>query len=293
MSINIKKDRFNILHKLLFKLAGPFLSDELYAKYTMRRWFGEFNINEPKTFNEKLQWLKLNDRKNIYSRLADKYAVKEVVADIIGSKYVIDTHFVIDSTDELKFEDLPDNFVLKTNNSSGGNIIVTDKNNFDFSNAKSKLKSWMKQNYYRQGREWIYRDIKPKIICEKLLFDESGGIPSDYKIFCFHGVPKYIQVDLGRFVDHKRIFYDIDWIKQPFNTLYEYCDQVVDRPINLNDMLEIAAKLSADITFCRVDLYSIPEIYFGEITFYPENGVGPFTINEWDLKFGNLVKIIK
>lgn len=293
MAGNIKKDRFSVFQKILYKVFCPILSDHLYAKLTMSRWFENSDIDSPTTFNEKLQWLKLNDRQALYSDLADKYKAKNIVSNIIGDKYIIKTHMSFDSVDELNVISLPTKFVLKTNNSSGGNIIVKNKATIDFNEVKVKLNSWMKQNYYNKGREWVYRDIKKKIICEELLSDESGDIPYDFKFFCFHGVPKYIQVDIDRFSEHKRVFYDVNWVKQPFNTLYEYCELEIEKPKRLDEMLEIASKLSSKIVFCRVDLYSTPNVFFGEITFYPENGIGPFTLPEWDLKFGSLINLPK
>ena len=293
MKKDMRCEKFNFPQRLAFKLFRRYLTDYQFAKYSMLRWFGSVDIKKPQTFNEKLQWLKLNDRKPHYSDLADKIEVKKVINAMLGPEYITKTLKIWDSVDDISIEEIPSQCVIKTNHGSGGNILVRDKNNFDLGEVKRLLKKWTNTNYYNAGREWVYKDIKPRIFCEELLTDNNGNVPNDFKIFCFNGKAHYIQVDLDRFSKHERIFYDRNWIKQPFNILYPYSARELTKPKCLDLMLDLAEKIAVGIPFARIDFYSLPEIKFGEITFYPENGSGPFTPSLWDLKLGNLIKLEK
>jgi hypothetical protein len=244
----------------------------------------------PQTFNDKLQWLKLYDRKPEYVQMVDKYEVRKYIADKIGEKYLISLIGVWDKFDDINFNDLPDQFVLKCTHNSGGIIICRDKRCFNMQYARRKMKSWLGHNFYYYGREWPYKNVKPRIIAEKYMADESGIELKDYKIHCFHGEPKIIQVDFGRFTNrHKRNFYSLAWEYQPFSLLYPtHQETKIKKPESLIVMLQLAKKLSQNIPYIRVDLYSImQEIYFGELTFYHGSGYEKFNPPEWNKVFGD------
>ena len=248
-------------------------------------------MDQPLTFNEKIQWLKLYDRNPLYPVLADKYAVREYVRDCVGEKYLNDLLGVYTSAEDIPFASLPDEFVLKVTNGSGWNIICPDKQALSWNSSKDKLNKWLRSDYYRLGREWAYKNIEPKIICEKFLRDERGKIPKDFKFFCFNGVPRLIQVDSERFEHHTRAFYDPQWNKLPFELLYPSHQEDMQKPGRLEEMLSVAASISKEIPFCRVDLYSLPRIVFGEITFYPGNGVETFKPEGFDAHWGEHIEL--
>ena len=256
--------------------------------------FGKrLNLKNPRTFNEKIQWLKLYDRKPEYTVMVDKYEAKKYIADIIGEQYVIPTLGVWDSFDDIDFDALPDSFVIKCTHDSGGLVICRDKSKLDLAAARKKIEKCFKNNYYHTAREWPYKDVKPRIIAEPYLVDESGVELKDYKIFCCNGVAKYIEVDFNRHIVHKLNPYDFDW--NPLN----FCDKSkndyganIPKPKRLEDIRSIAEKLSANMTFLRVDFYSIDEqIYVGELTLYPGGGFVAFEPEEWDLKIGEWITL--
>ena len=245
-------------------------------------------LDRPQDFNEKMQWLKLNWREEKLSVLADKFAVRDVVAAQAGPEILNELYGVYDRAEEINFAVLPKQFVLKATHGCGWNIICPDKKALDWEEARRKLACWLRNNYYFIGREWAYRDIKPRLICERYLHDRQGNPPIDYKIFCFNGVPRSISVCLERFVDLHYATYDTDWNKMDF--FYEGIkDPVtpVPRPPNLDAMLEIARKLSVGLPFVRVDLYLVKgRIIFGELTFYPNNGIVKITPQRWLDQYG-------
>ena len=267
------------------------------AEYLERRFkwkMGyELDINHPKTFNEKLQWLKLYDRKSEYTRMVDKYEMKQYIEEKIGSGYTVPTLGVWDSFDEIDFSKLPDQFVLKCTHDSGSIVIVDDKKNFDKEEARRILNRSLGINSYWISREWPYKNVHSRIIAEKYMVDESGFELKDYKIFCFNGGPEYIEVDFNRFIEHKLNPYDFEW--NPLN----FCDKSkndysadIKRPKRLTDMYNIAAELSKDMKFLRVDFYSIEnEIYVGELTLYPGGGFIQFDPSSVDLKYGQLLDL--
>lgn len=284
--------------KMVFMtLAGRGLfpmSDEKYLKRKFKRDMGyELDLDNPRTFNEKLQWLKLYDRKPIYTTMVDKYAAKEYAAKIIGEEYIIPTLGVWDSFDEIDFDSLPEQFVLKCTHDSGGVVICKDKSVFDKKAARKKLNHALKRNYYYSGREWPYKDVKPRIIAEKYLKENAGDTLHDYKVFNFAGQPEIIQIDYDRFTEHTRDLYDKNW---------EYIDAELQypmkqenhmvRPDSLKKMLDLAERLSKECAFLRTDFYNIEnKLYVGELTFYPESGFGKFRPEEWDEKLGRLIKL--
>lgn len=280
--------------KKLLKSIMRQLPDKLYLQIKYLYMFKSMlNLKQPKTFNEKLQWLKLNYRKPYLTVCADKAAVKDYVSDIIGENHIIPTLGVYESFDEIKFEDLPEQFVLKTTHDSGGVIICEDKLTFNKEAAKEKLEKSLKTDFFQYGREWAYKDVPRRIIAEKYMVDESGTELKDYKFFCFNGVPRLIQLDYNRFVNHCRNLYDLEW--NLLEIRYGYptdANQSFEKPAFLDEMLALASQLSAGIPFVRVDFYMTEkEIFFGEMTFYPEAGFCQFQPQSFDLELGEYLSL--
>jgi hypothetical protein len=249
------------------------------------------NLDNPKTFSEKIQWIKIYDRNPIFTKLSNKIEVREFVADRISFDVLPKHHFSVNDVSKIDFHKLPTSFVFKAAHGSGMNLICRDIKNLDINMCKRELIAWMKTDYYRCGREWCYKNSRRAIICEELLVDENGQLPIDYKFFCFNGKAKYIQVDVDRFTSHSRVFYDINWEKQDFTLEYPLYEGDVPRPTNLNGMIDVAVRLSSAFSFCRVDLYALPKIRFGEMTFYPGNGQEVFKPIHYDTVLGNYLTI--
>jgi hypothetical protein len=299
--------------KLLINL-GKKLSDDVYLKRQFKLALGKtLNLDNTKTFNEKIQWLKLYDRKPEYTCMADKIEVRNYINGLfalphdmnIGTKereelaqLRVQLHFIPllgiwDSFDEIDFDRLPEQFVLKCNHDSGSVIICKNKKLFDFKTAQEKIEEALKRNYYWFSREYPYKNIKPKILAEALMIDESGTELKDYKFLAFEGEVSFIWVDYNRFTRHKRNFYNTNWDIQDFSLQYPHDkNHIIDKPKKLDVMLKMATVLSAGIPHIRVDFYCINDkIYFGELTFYPEAGYGKFTPEEWDYKLGSLITL--
>lgn len=280
---------------LLYLLKQPFIgkmfSDEIYLKIVYRIAMGKkLDLDDPKTFNEKLQWLKLHNRKPEYTQMVDKYAVREYIAEKLGEEYLIPLLGVWDDPDDIDFDVLPDKFVLKCNHNSGkGMCICKDKSKLDIEKVRKELKEGLKQDYYLTGREWPYKNVERKIIAEKYMTDKKQDDLVDYKFMCFNGKVVCTFVFSGRFSEkgvHMTAF-DREWNVMPFRRSYPYLKDGFPKPYNYEKMLEIAEKLSDKIPFVRVDLYEINEkIYFGELTFFPVSGFGEFRPEEWDEKIG-------
>jgi hypothetical protein len=263
-------------------------SEKYYLKKTFKKQLGyKLNLNNPKTLNEKIQWLKLYDRTPLHTLSADKYAVRDYIKKKIGPEYLIPLFLKTNKPEEINVANLPDEpCIIKTNHDSGGGIFVKDKNNLDYKKTRMLLKRRLGKNYYWAKKEWQYKNIKPCIIVEKLLKDEKGKIPSDYKFHCFNGKLVFIQVDLDRATDHKRNLYNYKWDFLDFKWIYEN-GEVEERPQEFEKMKALAEKIAKDFIYVRVDFYNIgKEIYFGELTFHSESGFGRFTPQEWDLKLG-------
>jgi hypothetical protein len=268
------------------------ISDEDYInklyKNTLKK---NPNLNHPQTFNEKLQWLKLNYRNPLMIKCADKFEVRQYLQEK-GYDYLLNdliAHY--DSVEDIDIAELPERFVLKGSHGSGWNLIVKDKSQINWTIWKKIMRSWMKQNLYYFGREWVYKDIKPRIICEKYLEDGSGEL-RDYKFFCFNGEPKLIQVDIGRFSNHRRNIYDIKWNLQPFKINYDNSAYAVEKPMNLEAMVRIAKDLSYEFPHVRVDFYEVKgKLYFGELTFFHESGTGKFQPEEYDYLIGEWLNL--
>lgn len=265
---------------------------ELRDLYRLRT--GEdIDIDHPKTFNQKMQWMKLYDNNPIKSELSDKYAVRKYVAEQVGEQYLVPLLGVWNSFDEIDFSELPDKFVLKCTHGSGMNLLVNDKSQFDIKAAKVRFEEWMRMNYAYSGFEMNYASIVPRIIAEKMLEMKDGteDIP-DYKLMCFHGKVKCSFVCSERFSPDglKVTFYDTDWKVMPFERHYPRSRYPISKPENYDKMVELAEKLAVGLRFVRVDFYEVDgKIYFGELTFYPGSGVEEFTPAEWDKKLGDWI----
>jgi glycosyltransferase involved in cell wall biosynthesis len=249
-------------------------------------------LNPPVTYNEKLQWLKLYDRAPRYTQMVDKYEVRKYIADKIGEEYLIPLLGVWDRFDDIDFDKLPDQFVLKCTHDSGSVFICKEKNDCNIKAAKKKISKSLKKNYYHHYREWPYKNIKPRVIAEQFMVDESGIELKDYKFFCFDGVPKMLFIASDRPHDTRFDFYDIEFNHLPFEQGHPWATKQINKPEDFNEMLEIAAELSQNIPHVRVDLYDINgKIYFGELTFTHYSGSVPFRPEVWDTKIGNWLKL--
>lgn len=290
-----------ILHlKWMLAQKGFFDSwtDERYLKLTYRLMIGKkLNLNNPQTFNEKLQWLKIHDRNYQYTNLVDKIEAKKIVGKVIGEEYIIPTLEICDSFDEIDWKKLPNRFIIKCNHNSGGVIVVNDKKDLDKDSLRTHFNKLLKKNYYYNGREYPYKNIKPKIMIEENIQNANTKKQiDDYKLMCFNGKVKCSFVCSNR--DSKEglcvNFYDEDWNPMPFERHYPKNKQEFPKPKEYNKMVELAEKLSKNIPFVRVDFYVVNDkIYFGELTFYPGSGMEEFTPNEWDYILGTWLDISK
>ena len=272
------------------------MDDKKYLERTYKALMGvELNLDNPTTFNEKLQWLKLYDRKPIYTAMVDKCEAKKYVADIIGEEYIIPTIAVYDSFDEINFDALPDKFVLKCTHDSGGLAICKDKNTFDVNRAKKRINKSLKNNFYYRYREWPYKDVKPRIIAEQYMEDGETKELRDYKFFCFDGAVEALFIATDRQKpgeDVKFDFFDAEFNHLDMRQGHENAAITPNKPTQFEKMKELASKLSCGIPHVRVDFYEVNgKVYFGELTFYHFSGVVPFVPEEWDTTFGNWIKL--
>ncbi|WP_219717455.1 ATP-grasp fold amidoligase family protein [Salimicrobium jeotgali] len=280
----------------LIKVLGAkgflkWMSDYNYLRLVYRAETGnKLNLKNPKKYSEKLQWLKLYDRKPKYVSYVDKYEVRKHVSKTIGEEYLNPLLAVYQRVEEIEWDKLPNKFVLKCTHGSSSNIICTDKNQLNIREAEKKLKKWMNRNWYWLGREWEYKKVNPQIIVEKFIEGENGKTPVDYKVFCFNGEPKLIQVIDGRFdITVFSDFYDIHWNKTNLGfSDAQHKTSTVPPPKNYEVMLNIAKTLSEDLSFARIDFYDQGgDLFFGEITFYPKSGFGIFNDIKDDYKLGS------
>lgn len=268
------------------------MPDKWYLSLMFRSKMGYWmNWKDPKTFNEKLQWLKVHDRNPLYTQLVDKYEVRKYIAERIGSEYLIPLLGVWDKVDDIDFEQLPNQFVLKCTHDSGSAIICRGKNNFNATNAKTKLCSCLSHNYYYYAREWPYKDVSPKIIAEKYLTDnnDNDGI-TDYKYFCFNGTPKFMYISHDRSTVPTTDFFDMDFhrlrirMKDPNSTIE------ISKPSQFEKMKELATILAQEIPHIRVDFYCTKgKVYFGEMTFFHNAGFFPIEPKSMAMEIGNLL----
>lgn len=273
-----------------------YIPDRFYLQLLYRRVFGKkLNLLNPITYNEKLQWLKLYNRNPLYSRLVDKYEVKKWVENRIGAQYLIPTIGVWNEFDEIDFEKLPNQFVLKCTHDSGGVIIVNNKSELNIVNAREKINRCLKRNYFWPGREWPYKNVTPRIIAEDYIsFKDSdlSGIP-DYKFFCFDGKVNALLVATDRQAgDTKFDFFDNKFTPLPFRWGHDHARVTPGKPKNFDQMVRIAETLSKGFPHVRVDLYNCDGmVYFGELTFTHWSGFCPFEPEEWDSRFGEWINL--
>jgi len=283
----------NFLRKALVLTGDSIFNRTQY--YYLHKKLGikpkKINLISPVGFSEKIIWLKTRFRHPEAMTIADKVTAKNFAAQIIGDKHIIPTLATYNHPDKIKYLELPRSFVIKANHGSGWNILVQDKDNIDKSKIHDQTLNWLKCNYYSIGREYQYKWIKPTIIIEKLLGTPDAPL-RDYKFFCFNGIPKFIQLDVDRFSAHKRNFYDLNWKLLPLTILYPAYKGTISKPSTLNEMIEIAKKLSSKFPFVRVDLYeSNNQVYFGELTLHPGGGFEPIMPETWDKKIGDFLSL--
>ncbi len=273
------------------------MSDEKYLKMIFKDKMGyPLNLKDPKTFNEKLQWLKLYDRKPIYTTMVDKYEAKKYVAEKIGEEYIIPTLGVWDSFDEIDFDALPNQFVLKCTHDSGGLVICRDKAKLDIEKVRVKIERCLKREYFWIGREWPYKNVKPRIIAEEYLGEDLR----DYRFYCFNGKVKliYSYYNESNTEGDKPEPATCDilneaWERMPFRQKSFAGNVIPKKPKAFEEMLKISEQLSKDISFLRVDFYELDRLYVGELTFFPGSGTSPFYPDEWDRTLGDWIKLAK
>lgn len=278
---------FNILMRVSPKLTLKIL---FFIKQGYR-----LNLENPKTYNEKLNWLKLNYRNKLMPICADKFTVRQYVKDKGLDHILNELYWEGFNPEDIPFDKLPNQFVIKVTTGSGKNIICKDKTKLNHQKTIETLRRWLSEKYLPAYGEWFYDVIRPRIIIEKLLIDENGEIPNDYKVFCFNGEPKYIAVDVGRFYEMKRNIFDIDWnFKKGYKISFPNDDIILERPQCLEQMIQKARKLSEGFPHVRVDFYIIKnEIYFGELTFTNGAGFGNVQPYSFAEEMGNFIKLPK
>ncbi len=272
---------------------------KIYLKRRFKKKHGFYpNLIDPQTLNEKIIWLKLYDKTELHTICADKYRVREFIKNEIGEKYLVPLILKTEQVQDLTPKNLPDApFIIKTNHDSGGGIIVKDKNSLDWEESRITLEKRLKHNHYKKSKEWQYKNIKPLIIVEKLLQTESGDIPFDYKLHCFNGKVRMIQVDMGRGTDnHYRNWYNIDWEREPykwsspkdFGKATDPSEEDIEKPPTLNEMILLSEHLAKSFIYVRVDWYDVDgKLYFGELTFHHDGGNQKILPEIWDKKLGS------
>lgn len=284
----------NLFVKLMYKTSRMW-PDSLYLRFMFFIKLGKFlHLKNPKSFNEKLQWLKLYDKNPLYTVLVDKIEVKEYVRKIIGDQYVIPTLGVWNRASDIDFDNLPNQFVLKCNHDSGSISICLDKSSYNYSAAVNRLNVGLKSDYYFTGREWPYKHVNKRILAEKYLSPKDNTDLKDYKFFCFNGVVKFLKVDFDRRTNHKANYYDVNWNLLNFYETDFPSDPsaVIHKPVSLIKMIELAEVLSRGIPFIRIDFYEINERpYFGEMTFFPAAGFGKFSPRNADNEIGDMLNL--
>ena len=252
----------------------------------------DLNLMNPQCFNEKIQWIKVNVHDPLMTKCADKVRVREYIEEKIGPKYLIDIYGIWKNSSEIDFSSLPNSFVLKTNHASGQVVIVNDKNKVDVNKVRAKIDKWLRSNYYYQTGEWVYKDIKPLVYCEKLLDKEI----KDYKFYCFNGEPKFLYISQGLGICEKTAkmnFVDLNYKKTPWQrpSFLEF-EKIPDKPVCFGEMIEVSRVLSKPFPFVRCDLYEVDgNVKFSELTFYPNGGFDPFYPLKWEKEIGGWLKL--
>ena len=280
-----------------FESALRFLPDATYLKLKYRYKIKQkLNLENPQTYNEKLQWLKLHDRKDIYIKLVDKYEVKKIVGEIIGEDYIIPTIGVWNKFEDINFDKLPERFVLKCTHDSGGLYICNESKEFNKELAKKKITSSLKHNFYWSGREWPYKNVVPRIIAEVFIEDKELGELRDYKFFVFNGEVKLLFVATDRTDEKKETcfdFFDEEFRHIDVKNGHPCASKQIEKPHNFELMKIIAEKVAKDLELsqARIDLYEANgKVYFGEITLFHHSGFATYEPKEWDLVLGNWIE---
>ena len=285
------------MKKLFYGLIKKmkFLPAEYYLKVYFEYYTGKkLNLANPQEFNEKIQWLKAYYRPAVLTQVVDKYAVREFVKERVGEEYLNTLYQVYYRVGDVDFDQLPEQFVIKGAHGYNFNLLVPDKSQLNRFKAKLKMRKWMSKNqYYRGGQEWAYKNVVPKLIAEKYLIEEGKPSISDYKYFFFNGVPKFIQVDLDRSVEHVRSYVDMNWEPLEFETIgIKKHLGPVEIPKNHEEMTRVATKLAEGFPFIRVDLYNLQgKIIFGELTIYPTDGRMEFYPDRYNKIIGDYMDL--
>lgn len=275
-----------------------FLPSKLYVKYHYEYFSGKkLDLDNPVGFNAKIEWYKVYFRPKLLTQLADKFSVRAYVEDKIGAEYLNELFAVYDNPEQINYDSLPNSFIMKANHTNGHNIIVKDKNKLNKSKTEKKFKKWLKKNqYYRRGQEWAYKNIKPKLVIEKFLKEDGKESLVDYKFYCFNGVPKFIDIHIDREEDHKQGCFDLDFNLLPFgkSKSYKSISEGIEKPSNLKEMVKLAKLLSENLPFVRVDFYSVNgKTIFGELTFYPADARKQFYPENYNRIIGDYFKLPK
>lgn len=287
----IKKISIYILTKINFKCIKDKTFIKIKYYFVMDK---KLNLENPKTFNEKLQWLKLYDRNPEYTKMVDKYEAKKYVLNLIGEEHIIPTLGIYNNFEEINLAKLPDKFVIKPTHTSGNVYICKDKNIINLEKLRKLINKWLKRKYYYLHREWPYKNIKPRIIIEKYMSTEKQPELIDYKFFCFNGEPKILLVCSGRSKKLKKTWFDVKWNKLDLEEGNCETDGTLKKPKNLDLMIELARKLSRKIPFVRIDFYeNDSRVYFSEITFYPNSGFEKFKPEKYDKILGDMIELPK
>ena len=270
------------------------ISDEKMLKSIYKVAYNkELNLNNPQTFNEKLQWLKLYNRKKIYTKMVDKYEAKKFVSERIGNECIVPTLGIYEKFSDIDFKKLPNKFVMKCTHDSGGLVICKDKLSLNYKKAKKRIMNSLKRNYYYASREWPYKNVKPRILIEKYL-ENSNEELIDYKFFCFNGIPKVVLVCSERYTSDNmcETWFDSSWNLLDIVESNHRVNPNIQKPINFEKMKGYCKKLSKGIPFLRVDFYEVNgKVYFGELTFFPASGFERFSPESWNLKLGQMIDL--
>lgn len=293
--LRVLKNPYKIIPFLGEKGYVRWIPDKIYLKMCYHAVFGRgLDLTHPETFNEKLQWLKLYDKKTEYTRMVDKYEAKKYISEEVGKQYIIPTLGVWEQFKEIDFDKLPDQFVLKCTHDSGGIIVCQDKTKFDKEKARKRIERSLVKNFYYDWREYPYKNVKPRIIAEQYMENFQKGELIDYKVMCFNGKAKCVFTCTERFSSTglKVTFYNLDWKRMPFERHYPSSETEIEKPRNFDQMICLAERLSNKIPFLRVDFYEVNnQIYIGELTFYPGSGFEEFVPERYDYILGSWLRL--
>ncbi|MBQ6062288.1 MAG: glycosyl transferase [Prevotella sp.] len=286
-------DPYQLLYAIVKRLSFLIKDDKTFVRLIYYcRLHKRLNLKNPSTYNEKLQWLKLYDKRPEYTKLVDKYKVKDHVAHIIGKEHIIPTIGVWERAEDIDFNQLPNQFVLKTTHDSGGLYICKDKSQMNENEIRAKMAKSLKRNYFRIHREYPYKNVKRRVIAEPFMIDDSGKGLKDYKFFCFDGVPKMMFVATDRPIDTRFDFFDMDFNHLPIRQGHPQATKPIEKPKGFAEMKKLASILSQGFPHVRIDFYDINgQIYFGEYTFFHYSGLVPFHPEEWDTILGSWLQL--